>query len=312
MNISTGGLLVDGYNQILLIQRNDSRTWAIPGGAMEAGELPTDAVAREVREETGLIVMPVRLVAVHYLHHKPTPFLGLTFRCIQRGGELETSDETPQVGFVKVIDMPRAMSRIHRQRIDAGLTHQGGPPIWFEQRPSWWGRLVWLYLRKVMYPRMDRQRKRNGQPLYVPPPKWVTSAFTVICNEVGEVLWVKRRDQDVWNLPGGMGQDEEPPWETAVRETYEETGLHITLTNLPGIYVYQDEQPHMVFTFTATVDSGQLTNGEESADFAHFAPGQEETPIVEQHLQRVKDAVDLVEQTQFRFQNGPHRIIKKS
>jgi len=312
MNISTGGLLVDGIDKILLIQRNDSRTWAIPGGAMEAGELPTDAVAREVREETGLLVMPVRLVAVHYLHHKPAPFLGMTFRCIQRGGELETSDETPQVGFVKVIDMPRTMSRIHRQRIEVGLTHQGGPPVWFEQRPSWRSRLIWLYLRKVVYPRMDRQRKRNGQLPYAPPPKWVTSAFTVIRNEAGAVLWVKRRDQDVWNLPGGMGQNEEPPWETAVRETYEETGLYVTLTDLPGIYVYKDEQPHMVFTFTATVDSGQLTNGVESTDFAYFLPGHEESPLVEQHLQRVRDAVDAVEQTQFRFQKGPQRIIKKS
>ena len=305
MNISTGGLLVDGLNQILLIQRNDSGTWAIPGGGMEAGELPSDAVAREVREETGLIVMPVRLVAVHYLHNKPEPFLGMTFRCIQRGGELAPSDETPRVGFMKVKEMPRAISHIHRQRIEAGLTHQGGPPVWFEQWPSWRERLVWFYLRKVVYPQMDRQRKRNGQPPYVPPPRWQTSAFVVMRNEVGEVLWVKRHDQDVWHLPGGMGQNEEPPWKTAVRETYKETGLHVTLTDLSGIYVHKDEQPHMAFTFTATAASGQLAKGPEAVEFTYCFPGQEVASVVSQHAQRAADAVDPIEYTQFRFQEGP-------
>lgn len=302
MNISTGGLLIDGIDKILLIQRNDSRTWAIPGGAMEAGELPTDAAAREVKEETGLIAMPVRLVAVHYLHHQPEPFLGLTFRCIQRGGDIETSEESPQVGFVKVNDMPRAMSHIHRERIEIGLNHQGGPPVWFEQRPSLWARLVWFYLRKVVYPRFDRQRKRNGQPPYVPPPKWKTSAFVVVRNQAGEVLWVKSGDQDAWRLPGGIGQNEEPPWKTAVRETYEATGLQLKLADLPGVYVQEGDQPHMIFTFAASVDSSQLAKAEKSASFAFYALGQEESPIVEQHLQQVKDAVDAVEQTQFRFQ----------
>ncbi|MCA9930557.1 MAG: NUDIX domain-containing protein [Anaerolineales bacterium] len=311
MKMSTGGLLVDGLNQILLIQRNDSRTWAMPGGAMEAGELPPDAVAREVREETGLIVMPVRLVALHYLSNNAEPFLGFTFRCIQRGGQLAPSDETPQVGFVKASELPNWMSEIHRQRLEIGLYHKGGPPVWFVQQPSWRARLAWFGLRRIVYPWMDWQHKRRGQPPYVPPPSWQTSAFTVIRNEAGAVLWVQRRDQQVWNLPGGMGQNEEPPWETAVRETFEETGLQVTLTDLTGVYVYQDAQPHMVFTFTAQVNEGQLTPGPEAAKFAYFAPGEEKHPLVEQHLQRVADAVSPAAQTQFRFQVGPHLVIKE-
>jgi|GEM_PF-678981 8-oxo-dGTP diphosphatase len=36
--------------------------WCLPGGAIEAGESPAEAVAREVREEVGLEVQPVKEV----------------------------------------------------------------------------------------------------------------------------------------------------------------------------------------------------------------------------------------------------------
>jgi 8-oxo-dGTP diphosphatase len=59
-----GALVKDGAGRLLLIKRGHEPgmgLWSIPGGRVEAGETDADAVAREVLEETGLIVTVGRL-----------------------------------------------------------------------------------------------------------------------------------------------------------------------------------------------------------------------------------------------------------
>lgn len=66
--VAAYGLLRDG-DQILLcrlserIATNKGR-WTLPGGGIEFGESPVDAMIREVREETGLLVEPTGLAGV--------------------------------------------------------------------------------------------------------------------------------------------------------------------------------------------------------------------------------------------------------
>ncbi len=308
MKIGVNGILVNHLNQVLLIQRDDTGTWAAPGGGIDVGELPPAAVTREVREETGIISMPIRLVSLDFMPFNPEAFIILTFRCAQRGGEIQPSDETPQVGFVKVSELPRNMLSFHRERLEAGLTHQGGAVRWLYHNLSFNLRIKGIILRHIIYPFFDLRRKWRKQPKFVPAPSWGTSAFAIIRNEEGAVLWGKRRDVDAWNLPGGVGLLNEPPWETAVRETREETGLHIKLTDLTGVYIYHNST-HMVFVFSAEIENGKLTSSEETADFAYFMPQKEPENVVKQHLQRVLDADASSDQTSFRFQEGPHLIL---
>jgi ADP-ribose pyrophosphatase YjhB (NUDIX family) len=54
-----GAIIKDDGGRLLLVQRGHEPgkgLWSVPGGKVEAGETDTEAVKREVLEETGLIV----------------------------------------------------------------------------------------------------------------------------------------------------------------------------------------------------------------------------------------------------------------
>ena len=60
-----GAVIRDADGRLLLIRRGHEPgkgLWSIPGGKVEAGESDEDAVAREVLEETGLVVTVGRLI----------------------------------------------------------------------------------------------------------------------------------------------------------------------------------------------------------------------------------------------------------
>lgn len=65
-------LIRNAAGDLLLQRRADTGAWELPGGAIDPGERPAQALVREVYEETGLVVRPTRLVAVlggHLLHY---------------------------------------------------------------------------------------------------------------------------------------------------------------------------------------------------------------------------------------------------
>ena len=301
LKLGANGYVINELGQILLIQRDDTRTWAFPGGSLDPGELPPDGAAREVEEETGLKTMPVRLVGVDYWSNKEGGFCLFGFRCLQRGGTLTPSPESPQVGFYAPKALPRPMFPDHRDRLRRVYGHQGGPPLLRRAHTDWRWRLGWFALRRFIYPWKDVVRRLRGEPPFVKPSLWQAGAFTVVRNDQGEVLWVKRTDQDMWNLPGGAHENGETPWETAVRETREETGLEVELQNLYAVYV-KPAQNEVVFNFAARPVNGQLTTGSEAAAFAYFTPGQEPANCLPRHIERVADLAQEPETTIFRKQ----------
>jgi 8-oxo-dGTP diphosphatase len=60
-----GAVIKDSTERLLLIRRGHEPgkgLWSVPGGRIEDGESDADALVREVREETGLVVTPGRLI----------------------------------------------------------------------------------------------------------------------------------------------------------------------------------------------------------------------------------------------------------
>lgn len=64
LNFVCGGLF-DNKGQLLLQKRGDTKSWGLPGGAIELGESFDQALKREFREETGLKITSTRLIGVY-------------------------------------------------------------------------------------------------------------------------------------------------------------------------------------------------------------------------------------------------------
>jgi 8-oxo-dGTP pyrophosphatase MutT (NUDIX family) len=295
--LAANGVVSNEAGEVLLILRRDTYTWAAPGGGVMPGERPDTAAVREIAEETGLKVAAVELTAVSFWRYDPVPFLSLYFSCRLNGGRLAADRrEVRRARFFNRHRLPRPMIDIHRRPLlqhDAfardGVTWQVVPLFW-QHRLSIFG-LHNMYRLRMAWRRFTNLLRRQPRKSRSSPPGtyWQHGAFVVIRDEAGAVLWVKRTDADVWNLPGGGAEGLEAPWETAVRETREETGLTVRLETLTGLYVYHDDA-HLVCTFTATITGGALTTGPEAADFAWFLPGSEPENVFQQHVERAADA----------------------
>ena len=301
--MTASAIVTNETGQLLLIQRHDIRTFDVPGGGLETGELPPEAAVRETLEETGLQIRPLRLIALYHWPNEPNAYLSFYFRGELLGGSIQTSEETPHVAFYAPDRLPNRMLPMHRLRIRRCLAQDGKRPFWATDPMTFLQKAGKMVLGRILFPWQRWQRRRNGQAAWPEPESWKMGAFTVICNEAGAVLWIKRTDMDMWNLPGGGANEEEPPWETAVRETLEETGCTVQLTNLTGVYV-KDQTAHIIFTFTAVITGGKLTTGPEAAAFAWFLPGEEPANSLPLHKERVLDACRSSVETVFRWQNG--------
>ena len=130
LRTAVSAMIMDGAGRILLQRRSDNGRWGVPGGGVEIGETLRDAILREVREETGLAVEVVRLIGVYsdpafqvvrYSDGNVVHYVSLFFQCRILGGELQTCDETLELGFFDPGSLPDSVLPLHRIRIQDAL-----------------------------------------------------------------------------------------------------------------------------------------------------------------------------------------------
>ncbi|GAB3155850.1 NUDIX domain-containing protein [Micromonospora sonneratiae] len=117
-----------------------------------------------------------------------------------------------------------------------------------------------------------------------PKPNSIVVAVTAfILDHQGRVLLIQRTDNGLWALPGGAQDFGESIAETAVRETKEETGIDVEVTDMVGIYTdpnhiiaYTDGEVRQQFSicFRARYLSGQPTESDESSRVAWISQAE--------------------------------------
>jgi ADP-ribose pyrophosphatase YjhB (NUDIX family) len=103
------GAVVVHEGRVLLVQRGHEPAkgqWSLPGGLIDVGESLREAVIREVREETGLIVEPVELIELLERIHRDGDrvryhYVIADYLCHLVGGALAAASDADAVRWVE-------------------------------------------------------------------------------------------------------------------------------------------------------------------------------------------------------------------
>ena len=114
---AVAAIILTASAAVVLVKSREHDVWMIPGGMIEFGEPPADAVVREAQEETGLEVAPQRLAScysgtpfvVTYRSGDVVQIVSFPFVAQVRGGSLHAMDagEIREVRAFAPGDLPR-------------------------------------------------------------------------------------------------------------------------------------------------------------------------------------------------------------
>lgn len=119
--VSVAGVVFDPNGRVLLQRHRHwvPNVWGLPGGIMQSGETLEDAFAREVREETGLVISEIALLRVNsgfqlrleaYFRARLHPGAEMQIMTLQKQEVLEAR-------FFTIDELPPNMLPLHRELV---------------------------------------------------------------------------------------------------------------------------------------------------------------------------------------------------
>ena len=256
------GVLTDAAGRVVLVAQSARSgvegTWFLPGGGVEFGEHPADAVVRETLEETGVAVRVAGLrdvvSDVHEVPHHGT--LTHTLRVLYDleplvrdfgvGHHVEVGGTSGEVRLVARQDAaalplmpfvaatlglpvpPMPVARTPRLRDDAPDAAAGDGPD-----P---GPVLHAVAEGGAPTGRDDAAALEAAAQTAALVRVQRPAAYALCHTIGPdgllVLLSRLRDSVLWTLPGGGIDHGEDPAAAAVREVHEETGLPVVLRGM--------------------------------------------------------------------------------
>jgi 8-oxo-dGTP pyrophosphatase MutT (NUDIX family) len=137
---AVSAIIVNDAGQVLLHRSTHDGNWYVIGGAPDPGEDLADAAVREALEETGLHVVPERLVGVYtdplmrYSNGDEVLYVATVFRCKPVGGTVKVGDdESLEVRYFSPEQLPPLLAT-HKLRIEHTLAPAERAAFRFEGR----------------------------------------------------------------------------------------------------------------------------------------------------------------------------------
>src|SRR5580700_2185563 len=109
------GALIFDEDKILLVERGKEPLkgyWSLPGGVLETGETLHEGVVREVREETGLEVEPLKMLEIFERIIRDSQgaaeyhYVLIDYICRVTGGSLRAADDASRAAWVPRRQLP--------------------------------------------------------------------------------------------------------------------------------------------------------------------------------------------------------------
>jgi 8-oxo-dGTP diphosphatase len=112
------------HQQILLVKARAKENWQLPGGRLEPGESPQQALVREVHEETGLNSRPLRLTGSY---RREDGTIARVYQVRARGRLSRARGEIVAQRWVSIREAKEMVSSSTRKRLVEGLARIFAP-----------------------------------------------------------------------------------------------------------------------------------------------------------------------------------------
>jgi 8-oxo-dGTP pyrophosphatase MutT (NUDIX family) len=276
-------IIFDEQGRILVGKHRETERWVTPGGGVDPHEIPADAAVREMWEETGLLVEPIRVIGVYggpefhitYANGDEVSCLAIVFECRIIEGTMQPDNiELTELMYVSQTDLaslelPAWMHCVLTDVFDNSNQTRFNAPTWNPPANGFPKGGISKHIRRL--------REKIGHDLLSLP-----IVGGLIYNEQGHILLQKRSDNGQWEPPEGVVEPDESPADAVVREVWEETGLVVESARVTGVYggpeFYHtfpngDQCALFSITFECQVIGGRMRpDGIESLDVRYFAP----------------------------------------